>query len=108
VRSSHLLFFLLAATTASAQPAAPVDPALTEISATIWYQQAVVSPDGSRLAYVQSASPGKSEIFTVSLAGGDSKPARIWAGESTSAESSVAWSPDSKQIAFVSYLQVLP
>jgi len=102
VRSSHLLFFLLAATTASAQPAAQVDPALTEISATIWYQQAVVSPDGSRLAYVQSASPGKSEIFTVSLAGGDSKPARIWAGESTSAESSVAWSPDSKQIAFLS------
>jgi Tol biopolymer transport system component len=79
-----------------------VDPALAEISAARWPLEAAVSPDGSRLAYVQSAAPGKSEIYSVSLAVGDSKAVRVSAGESTYDESSVEWSPDSKQIAFLS------
>jgi len=102
MRIALLCAALFTASTAHAQPATPVDPALAEISATVWDLQAVVSPDGSRLAHVQSAVPGKSEIFTAGLIGGDSKPAPISAGESTYDENSVAWSPDSRQIAFLS------
>jgi dipeptidyl aminopeptidase/acylaminoacyl peptidase len=102
VRTTLLSAVLFAASTAHAQPATSVDPALAEISAARWPLEAAVSPDGSRLAYVQSAAPGKSEIYSVSLAVGDSKAVRVSAGESTYDESSVEWSPDSKQIAFLS------
>jgi dipeptidyl aminopeptidase/acylaminoacyl peptidase len=95
VRSSLLSLFLLAGTI-YAQPAASVDPGLAEISATVWIQQASVSPDGSRLAYVQSAGPGKSAIYFEGM------PQPVSTGAQPCDEHGVAWSPDSKQIAFLS------
>ena len=76
-----------------AQPAASVDPGLAEISATIWIQQASVSPDGARLAYVQSVGPGKSAIYF------EGTPQPVSTGAQPCDEHSVAWSPDSRQIA---------
>jgi dipeptidyl aminopeptidase/acylaminoacyl peptidase len=79
---------------------APVDPALAVIAGTVWHLEAAVSPDGSRLAHVETAGAGKSRIFTSGLLAGDAKPATISAGGSD--EHGMAWSPDSAQIAFLS------
>ena len=87
---------------ATAQSVVPVDPALAEISATVWIQQAAVSPDGSRMAYVKAAGPGQSAIYIVPLPAGGAKPAPISTGEAPCDEHSAAWSPDSRQIAFLS------
>ena len=83
-----------------AQSIAPVEPALKEIAATRWPMQAVVSPDGSHLASVVSAAAGKSEVFITALPGG--QPLRVSTGLSDCDEQAVAWSPDSRQIAFLS------
>ncbi len=83
-----------------AQSVTPVEPALAEIAATRWPMQAAVSPDGSRLALVNAVENDKSEIYLVRLAGG--APVRISTGAVPCREQAVAWSPDSRQIAFLS------
>src|SRR6202034_3161233 len=91
---------VLAASVANAQTITPVEPALAEIAATRWFNQSAISPDGSRVAYVEAlTAPGKSAIYIHAAA-----PIRITAGDGKAAcdEESVAWSPDSKQIAFLS------
>jgi dipeptidyl aminopeptidase/acylaminoacyl peptidase len=96
-----LLYLLpLIASAAWSQPVTPVEPALAEIAATRWFQQSAISPDGSHVAYVEAlTAPGKSAIYISASA-----PVRITAGEGKAAcdEESIAWSPDSKQIAFLS------
>jgi dipeptidyl aminopeptidase/acylaminoacyl peptidase len=73
------------------------------------FDQAAISPDGKRVAWVETradedgAPTGKQDIFVqeVSAAG---NPIRLTAGTPTGhfSEGNVAWSPDSKQIAFIS------
>jgi dipeptidyl aminopeptidase/acylaminoacyl peptidase len=73
------------------------------------FDQAAISPDGKRVAWVETragedgAPTGKQDIFVqeVSVSG---KPIRVTAGAPNTHfnEGSVAWSPDSKQIAFLS------
>ena len=85
-----------------AQTIAPVEPALQEIASTKWYQQAAISPNGARVAYVETLpAAGKTAIYTTS--GGEART-RITASATKSdcAEQNVAWSPDSKQVAFLS------
>ena len=81
----------------------PVEPALAEIAATHWYPEAHMSPDGSHVAYVESMTGGKSSI-TVTAVKGAASTVHITAGDGKAAcdEEAVAWSPDSKQIAFLS------
>jgi dipeptidyl aminopeptidase/acylaminoacyl peptidase len=86
---------LLLAGALGAQTLAPVDPALAAIGATEWPEQAAVSPDGSRLAYVEHG------IFTTGLKPGDARPAQISLGAGCQ-QNSIAWSPDSQQLAFLS------
>jgi dipeptidyl aminopeptidase/acylaminoacyl peptidase len=73
------------------------------------FDQAAISPDGKRVAWVEirgdtdGAPTGKQDIFMqdVSAAG---KPVRVTAGALTVHfnEGGIAWSPDSKRIAFIS------
>jgi len=90
--------FWLMAAAAYAQPAVPVDPALAEIAATHRFLQAAISPDGAHVAYVEAlAGPGESVIYIAPrtrVTAGD--------GQSESSESAIAWSPDGKQLAFLS------
>ncbi len=100
--------FALAVCAAWGQKAVtPVEPALAEIAGTRWYPQASISPDGLHVAYVESLPGGKSGI-TVARGPG-SVGIRITAdakhasdSKASCDEEAIAWSPDSKQIAFLS------
>jgi dipeptidyl aminopeptidase/acylaminoacyl peptidase len=88
----------LAAAAAYGQTAVSVDPALAQIAATHRFTQAAISPDGAHVAYVESLGPpGESAIYVAPRT-------RITAGDGKAAfdESSIAWSPDGKQLVFLS------
>ena len=90
-------------------PSSPADAALNTLFRTRRFEQAAISPDGKRVAWVETviaksgAPTGDTTIF-VAEAGGNSTPKRIAAGayDAIHAEGSPAWSRDSKQIAFLS------
>ncbi|HEY2496347.1 MAG TPA: S9 family peptidase [Candidatus Angelobacter sp.] len=99
---AYLLFVPLAL----AQPAAhakasagtsPMAPVITALSSAVTFDQAAVSPDGKQVAWVENTKDG-SVIYSSAIAGGT--PRRITAGGKS--ENAIAWSPDSKQIAFLS------
>jgi dipeptidyl aminopeptidase/acylaminoacyl peptidase len=70
------------------------------------FHQAAISPDGSRLAWVEDTVNGESggtSIYVQDLKSSDAKPRRIsTADDETTSEDGVAWSADSKHIAFFS------
>ncbi|MGH9741051.1 MAG: prolyl oligopeptidase family serine peptidase [Candidatus Acidiferrum sp.] len=96
---------------AAAKPktSAPAEEAINTLSATRHFEQAAISPDGKKIAWVENVitkhgvSTGDTAIFAADL---ESKehPKRITASpnDASHAEGSVAWSPDSKKIAFLS------
>jgi dipeptidyl aminopeptidase/acylaminoacyl peptidase len=90
----RILCFLSIVLAAAAQ-SVPVDPALQVIDATRWPAQAVVSPDGARLAWVASG------IFIAPAGASTGAPVEIAPGGACE-KNSLAWSPDSRQIAFLS------
>ena len=74
------------------------------------FDQVAISPDGNRVAWVQSAVnasgelTGGSAIYVQDLRSPNSKPRRISAGNDSHAasEDTLAWSPDSRHLAFLS------
>ena len=74
---------------------------MDNVIAALWagknFDQTAISPDGKQVAWVENTKDG-SAIFISAATGGT--PRRITAGGQS--ESAVAWSPDSKQIAFLS------
>ncbi|HEY9140076.1 MAG TPA: hypothetical protein VIN93_04250, partial [Bryobacteraceae bacterium] len=90
------LFFV--ALTVHAQAVVPVEPALNEIAATHHFLDAAIAPDGSHVAYVEALGvPSRSAIYIAPRT-------RISAGDGKTAyqEDSIAWSPDGRQLAFLS------
>ncbi len=75
----------------------PMDEVIRTFFAGVTFDQAAISPDGRQVAWVESTKGG-SAIYISEI--GVPKPRRITAGGQS--ESAVAWSPDSKQIAFLS------
>jgi len=99
-----ITFFALSAV---AQSVRPVETALAEITATRRFAEAAISPDGTRVAYVELATaPSRSTIYVASVPPG-AAPRRITAGDGKAVcdEHGVAWSGDGKQLAFLSDCQ---
>jgi len=91
---------------ALAQPSSPArskpgSSSMDSVIATLWagktFDQAAISPNGKQVAWVEITKEG-SAIFISASTGGT--PRRITAGGQS--ESAIAWSPDSKQMAFLS------
>jgi dipeptidyl aminopeptidase/acylaminoacyl peptidase len=85
-----------------------IEQAIHSLAAASGFTQAVVSPDGKKVAWVEElrdkngAESGNSAIFTTTIDG--KGPAwKINASSGTPrAESDIAWSPDSRSLAFLS------
>jgi dipeptidyl aminopeptidase/acylaminoacyl peptidase len=79
----------------------PGSSSMDGVIAALWagktFDQTAISPDGKQVAWVENTKDG-SAIFISAVTGG--APRRITAGGQS--ESAVAWSPDSRQIAFLS------
>jgi dipeptidyl aminopeptidase/acylaminoacyl peptidase len=92
-----------------AKPTAPIHEVEKTLFATRRFEQAVISPDGKRVAWVEEligkegAPSGNTAIY---VAGVEAKapPKRLKAGVGAEGheEGNVAWSPDSKRVAFLS------
>jgi dipeptidyl aminopeptidase/acylaminoacyl peptidase len=88
---------------------ASIDDELNSLFALHTFKQVAISPDGKKVAWVvplrgKDLRPaGNSAIFVVTL-GSSEPPRRVSAGDGSAdyAEHDVAWSPDSKNLAFLS------
>ncbi len=87
----------------------PAQDVIDTLSATHRFEQTAISPDGKKVAWVEDiitkrgVSTGDTVIYVADI-GGKNPPKRISAGvaDGLHAEGSVAWSPDSKKLAFLS------
>ena len=77
---------------------APVDGVIQTLSRGKTFDQVAISPDGKQLAWVEK-DPGAGRTIYVSAARPGAVPRMIGPGNS---DASLAWSPDSKSLAFLS------
>jgi dipeptidyl aminopeptidase/acylaminoacyl peptidase len=92
-----------------AKPTEPIHEVEKTLFATRRFEQAAISPDGKRVAWVETligkdgAPSGNTAIYISGLES-KSPPKRLKAGVGAGdhEESNVAWSPDSKRVAFLS------
>jgi dipeptidyl aminopeptidase/acylaminoacyl peptidase len=90
-------------------PSSSIDDALTSLFAVHRFRQVEISPDGTKVAWVESLKGKEQEptgnfaIYVVTL-GSSEQPRRVSAGDGSEAyaEHDIAWSPDSKKLAFLS------
>jgi len=87
----------------------PIHEVEKTLFATRRFEQAVISPDGKRVAWVETligkngAPSGNTAIYVAGVeATARPKRLRVAAGAGDHKEGSVAWSPDSKRVAFLS------
>jgi dipeptidyl aminopeptidase/acylaminoacyl peptidase len=91
------------------KPSTPLDGIVKTLTAAHHFQQAAISPDGSKVAWIEiltgkdGAPTGNSSIYVKNLKT-NGPPLHLTAGAAGSlhAEGNVAWSPDSRQLAFLS------
>jgi dipeptidyl aminopeptidase/acylaminoacyl peptidase len=87
----------------------PAQDVIDTLSATHRFEQTAISPDGKKVAWVEDiitkrgVSTGDTVIYVADI-GAKNPPKRISAAvaDALHAEGSVAWSPDSKRLAFLS------
>src|ERR1700733_9231938 len=92
-----------------ADAAGPIHDVEKTLFATRRFEQAVISPDGKRVAWVETlvgkdgAASGNTAIYVSAVeAKAPSKRLRAGVGAGDHEEGNVAWSPDSKRVAFLS------
>ncbi len=99
------LIFLSLSGRISAQQSS-LDSILDSLAGAHGIRQVVISPDGQRVAWVAAEATASSPrgIYVCTLASPSSTRRRITAGsgEDPSDEEAIAWSPDSRQLAFLS------
>src|SRR5258708_5795100 len=84
-----------------------IERAIHALNAASGFDQAAVSPDGKRVAWVEElrdkngADSGNSAIFATAI-DGKTPVRKITAASVPRAESGIAWAPDSPRIAFIS------
>jgi dipeptidyl aminopeptidase/acylaminoacyl peptidase len=96
-------------TAATPKPATPLDEVINTMFAARRFEQTAISPDAKKIAWVETlvgkdgAPDGNTAIFIVDT-DATAPPKRLSAAtvNAARAEGSVAWSRDSKQIAFLS------
>ena len=100
---------MASAATCYAVQKSSLDQALDSLFAVHTFKQVAISPDGKRVAWVESLKgkdqqpTGNSAIYVATL-GSSEQPRRVSAGNGSAeyAERDIAWSPDSKKLAFLS------
>jgi dipeptidyl aminopeptidase/acylaminoacyl peptidase len=97
------LFFLVLPLSAQAPATKPeLEKAIQTLFAGKNFEQAAISPDGKQVAWVESVKAGSSAIYVAPVSGGQPRRISASAGAGSYSEHSIAWSPDSKRIAFLS------
>jgi len=104
-----LVLGMAGALTSSAAQKSSIGEALDSLFAVRTFKQVAISPDGKRIAWVESLRgkdhelTGNSAIYVAAL-GSSEQPQRISAGDGNTeyVEHDIAWSPDSKKLAFLS------
>lgn len=94
---------------ATPKPATPLDEVMNTMYAARRFEQTAISPDGKKIAWVETLvgkdrSPDGNTAIYIADADSSTPPKRLSAASlnAARAEGSVAWSRDSKQIAFLS------
>src|SRR5208337_2343075 len=100
------VFFTLLSGSAGAQDSS-LDAMLDSLAGAHGTRQVAISPDGQRVAWVETNGASPHGIFVCSLVSPASSRRRITAGsgEEASEEREIAWSPDCRQLAFLSNAQ---
>ena len=100
------VFFVSLSVNAQAQESS-LGATLDSLAGVHGIRQVAISPDGTRVAWVENDGTWPHGIFVSSLASPASTRRRITAGYGgeTSEERAIAWSPDSRQLAFLSDAQ---
>ena len=84
-----------------------LDTTLDELAGAHSIRQVAISPDGQRLAWVEQGGSGPRGIYVCTLASPATTRRHITAGTDDGSwdEEAIAWSPDSRQLAFLSDAQ---
>jgi dipeptidyl aminopeptidase/acylaminoacyl peptidase len=100
------VLFTLLSGRAGAQQSSLADT-LDSLEGAHGIRQVAISPDGQRVAWVEASGASPHGIFVCALASPASTRRRITAdrGGEASDEREIAWSPDSRQLAFLSNAQ---
>ncbi len=106
---SLFVIFLLSPIQLLCQDGASLDQVMEDLFSVTGFREASISPDGTRVAWVESVvgknhTPTRNSTIYWEDLKSNSNPKRVSAekGAEPCAEHDVAWSPDSKRIAFLS------